>query len=198
MGSPSRWGGGGAVDSFPRPRSRPCAQMNGLVSSGALPSARLCNAQWNGALRAHEMKDERSRGRAACSAATQHFRCGAHTALPTQLQHRRTCHTHPCPTLLCPPPPPAHSLLKLCAFEWWLSGGGTKGSPQGSVRRAVHHRARRTPSPPQDPPPPHPGCMFALLQPNRRQLTWYSATGRKGPWPSTPAIKHSDSKHREQ
>ena len=36
--------------------------------------------------------------------------------------------------------------------------------------------------------------MFANLQPNRRQLTWYSAAGRKGPWPSTPAIEHSDSK----
>ena len=43
-----------------------------------------------------------------------------------------------------------------------------------------------------------PGCMFANLQPNRRQLTWYSAAGRKGPWPSTPAIEHLDSKHREQ
>ena len=28
-----------------------------------------------------------------------------------------------------------------------------------------------------------PGRMFALLQPDRRRLTWYSGEGRKGPCP---------------
>ena len=37
-----------------------------------------------------------------------------------------------------------------------------------------------------------PGQMFALPQPNRRQLTWYSGGGREGPLPLTPAIEHSD------